>query len=324
VAIFLIMGQSHGGTSLSAFRIIRVFRALRVARTARLLRLFPEFMVLVAGTLQGIRSVVATLGLLSLLIYVFAILFTQLLQGTTTATDLQFDGVMQSMNTLMLQGIFADQAQMITSMLEAGWVEYFVFLVYMVVGSLTLLNMLLGVICDVVGDVASENKEQVELKNVNDQITHMLEVADDNDDNEITRGEFASLFTNKEHLSILKDELEVDVSQLIDSADFLFRKGDSVDISEFKRVLLQLRGSKHATVKDLLNMQSFVHFSMDQFSRQVENVLQYGTRTPPGSPTSPTRGFGQNCFSVSPSSPTNMRLSPGMNDNAIMWTLHRE
>ena len=48
---------------------------------------------------------------------------------------------------------------------------------------LTMLNMLIGVICDVVASVVEDNKEEVMLQNVHNQITSMVhEINDDNDD----------------------------------------------------------------------------------------------------------------------------------------------
>ena len=54
------------------------------------------------------------------------------------------------MNILTMQGVFADQAAMIAQSLSFGWTEYSLFLAYMIIGSLTMLNMLIGAICDVV------------------------------------------------------------------------------------------------------------------------------------------------------------------------------
>ena len=97
------------------------------------------------------------------------------------------------MNILMMQGVFADQAAMIAQALSIGWTEYFLFLAYMIIGSLTMLNMLIGAICDVVGSVAEVNKEEVMLQNVHYQITSMVHEINDDNDVLISREEFKQL-----------------------------------------------------------------------------------------------------------------------------------
>ena len=49
---------------------------------------------------------------------------------------------------------------MIAHVLSISWTEYSLFLAYMIIGSLTMLNMLVGVIGDVGGSVAEDNKER--------------------------------------------------------------------------------------------------------------------------------------------------------------------
>ena len=55
-------------------RLIRLLRLSRIARLAKLLRAVPELMILIKGILFATRSVFCTFALLSICIYVFAVM----------------------------------------------------------------------------------------------------------------------------------------------------------------------------------------------------------------------------------------------------------
>merc|ERR1719291_516853 len=61
------------------FRLLRFARFMRFASTARLWFAMPEILTFVEGMLKGMRVVTQSLVLLIVTIYMFAIVFTQLL-----------------------------------------------------------------------------------------------------------------------------------------------------------------------------------------------------------------------------------------------------
>merc|ERR1719433_782599 len=82
-------------------RLIKVLRLARIARVARLLRAVPEIMILVKGVVIAARSVFFTLLLLVLVMYVFAVAFCQLLEGTELGEE-YFSSMGNAMATLLL------------------------------------------------------------------------------------------------------------------------------------------------------------------------------------------------------------------------------
>lgn len=260
VAMYLATGGGGAGFSAghsSIMRILRIFRLTRVARMARLLRGMPELMILVKGMLEGIRSVSATLLLLVFIIYIFAVMFTQLLSGTEVAAGC-FDTVPEAMNCLLLEGVFTEQAEFIRKLLEADWKYYVFMLVYLLFASMTVMNMLIAVLCEVVSVVAQVDKEENSMKELKFKITelaHSLGVADG--EQFITKEHFSKLTENPEAMRSLH-EVGVDVIALLGLADFIFRDGDRLLLSDFMEVVLQFRGSNTATVKDVVDMRMFV------------------------------------------------------------------
>merc|ERR1719217_714752 len=83
--IVLILGigeESSGGGNAGIMRLARLMRLSRMARMGKLLRVMPELMIMIKGMKAATRSVCFTLVLLTIVMYVFAIAFTQLSDGT--------------------------------------------------------------------------------------------------------------------------------------------------------------------------------------------------------------------------------------------------
>merc|ERR1719242_1312660 len=100
----LVMVYSSGGGSSGGMgnaSILRLFRLLRLSRMARMLRSIPELMILIKGMVAAMRSVVMVMALLIILMYIFAIAFTQLL-GEDPIGSLYFGTIPDSMYTLLV------------------------------------------------------------------------------------------------------------------------------------------------------------------------------------------------------------------------------
>merc|ERR1712039_980712 len=85
----------------------------------------------------------------------------------------------------------------------------------------------------------------------------MVKSVDINNDGFISKEEFGQLVRSPEAMLTLHD-LEVDVIALLDLTDFLFHESEEISLEEFQKVLLQLRGSSPATVKDVVDMRKFI------------------------------------------------------------------
>merc|ERR1719343_540451 len=104
------------------------------------------------------------------------------------------------------------------SVLEQDAVAYASMLLYFVVGSLTLMNMLIGALCEVVSVVAREQSEITKVDACKEKLTSLLHEMDDNHDMKISKDEFMSIMVNPEMVKMLV-ELEVDVEAFIHYAD---------------------------------------------------------------------------------------------------------
>merc|ERR1712032_844167 len=64
-------GDSYGPNS-GMLRLLRLLRLTRMCRVVKILRAFPELMILIKGMFVAMRSVLLTLVLLFVIIYMFA------------------------------------------------------------------------------------------------------------------------------------------------------------------------------------------------------------------------------------------------------------
>lgn len=258
VAVYLIMDTEigRGSSKTSAFRVFRLVRLVRVARMARVMRSVPELMILVKALSMAVRSVFATLLLLVVTIYTFAVFLTMLLAGSEASMG-YFTTVPQSMNTLLLQGVFGGNNDVFDRMLGESLFYYMVFLLFMVFGSLTVLNMLIGVICEVVSSVAESEKAEVAAKELKNVMSHIVKHVDVDCSKAISKDEFVSLLDNGDAMRALH-LVGVDVVALVDFVDFIFRGEDELDIGDFAETVVQFRGSNTATVKDIVDLRMFI------------------------------------------------------------------
>merc|ERR1740121_1009604 len=186
--------------------------------------------------------------------YVFAIIFTEVLQGEHAGC---FGSVFASMNCLLLNGIFADQASLIEQMLDKGFFYYILLLIFLVLASLTMLSMLVGVMCEVIGRTAEAERETLSLERVRDNVRALLPSMDSDGDGMISEDEFVKILESAEAVRALT-EVDVDVVALVDFADYIFRERDSLTFKDFMDTVAKFRGGQSVILKDLVDVREFL------------------------------------------------------------------
>jgi len=256
------VGMGNGGL----LRILRLLRLSRMARMARLLRAMPELLILIKGMMAAVRSVVFTLLLLLIVLYVFGIAFVQLLTGLDKYNT-GFRTVPEAMHTLLLKGTLMDEIGLVVRQLSAAHVVFVaIFYLFVLISALTVMNMLIGVLCEVVNAVAAAEREELTVTYVRSKLQETLRQGglDTDGDGMISKEEFAQILDNAHAARTLAD-VGVDVFNLVDLQDFIFEDDDEhgekcekqLTFGEFMEVVLQLRGSNQATVKDIVDLRKF-------------------------------------------------------------------
>lgn len=273
VPVFVsIIGSSQ--ISLPALNLIRTVRLFRMARMVRLMRAFPEIYVFVKAIIIGFRAVFFSLMLLLVVVYIFAIIFTQLVDGRNKPEgSLAYDGfrtVGKSMSTLLVIGILPDQKDYIDYMGGQSPAFWLLILLYLYIASLTLMNMVIGILCEVISVSSRLEKEDMMLSTVRESLENVIEESgcDLDGDGQITRAEFTALLQHKEGPRELK-KMGVDVISMVDLADHFFADSESLTFQDFMQIVLNIREERQASFKDL------IHFKRDilkQFAELKEGI----------------------------------------------------
>merc|ERR1719503_174865 len=126
------------------------------------------------------RVVTFTLLLLFIIAYMFGIVFRiSAIGGDMTQSG--FTSVGESMQTLLLRGTLLDGVaaafqSLVQDAKERGtWHLPLLFAFYIFVSALTVLNLLIGVICEAVSTVAAVHREEWLLANVTETLQELLE-----------------------------------------------------------------------------------------------------------------------------------------------------
>eukprot|EP00930_Biecheleria_cincta_P043783 TRINITY_DN30054_c0_g1_i1.p1 TRINITY_DN30054_c0_g1~~TRINITY_DN30054_c0_g1_i1.p1 ORF type:complete len:667 (+),score=122.26 TRINITY_DN30054_c0_g1_i1:61-2061(+) len=288
--IALVMVAMGGGAGAglgdaSILRLVRLLRLTRMARMARLLRALPELLIMLKGIVSATRSVFLTLGLLAIILYIFGIAFRQLTEDTRVGKR-HFGTVLESMKTLLLYGTLLDNVGSMVDQLGSDVpMTVPVFFMFVLLAALTVMNMLIGVLCEVVGAVAVREKEEMTCTFVKDRLQTILHASglDHNGDGLISRSEFEKMLGNQLASRTLF-EVGVDPVGLIDLADLIFADdNEEVTIDEagqkaltfgaFMDVVLQLRGTNNATVKDVMDMRKYLRKLQESIGSNLEMKL---------------------------------------------------
>lgn len=265
---------SKGGLNANMLRLARLLRLSRMARMARLFRAMPELLILIKGMVAATRSVFFTLILLTILIYVFAILFTQLSADHPVSSQI-FPSVRLSMVTLMNQGTLLDNfSDVVVPLGTDSYLLGALFYLFAILAAWMVLNMLIGVLCEVVALVAATEQEKITVSFVRAQLETVIDEVDSDGNGFITKAEFARLFEYRKACKAL-EEVGVDVIGLIDNIDLIFQPqlldDDEVKLSfeEFLEIVLGLRGTNMATVKDITDLRKFINTSNKQLREEL-------------------------------------------------------
>jgi hypothetical protein len=255
---------------------------------ARLIRAVPELSILIKGMLASMRSVATTLGLLLIVMYIFAIFFTQISAGYPIGEE-RFSTVGESIYQLWLYGVLClDFAEEIAAGLsEASSLAFVAYYLFVLLGPYTIMNMLIGVLCEVVCAVASSEKEANLVVFATEQLRDSMKRADENGNEMLSKEDFLRVLEDDEACMVL-DSLGIDVVLVYELIDGIFDKLEAVDPEIAKNgvtfrqaasMLLDLRGSCFATVKDMVELRKFLRCFREDVKEEFMETRNVSARS---------------------------------------------
>merc|ERR1712151_270321 len=140
-----------------------------------------------------------------------------------------------------------------------GHLLFILFLIFVLLSTFTVLNMLVGILCEVVSVISAVETEQLKVQQVVEKLARVIdeENIDSDHDEMLNRDEFEILLTQPDAVRAIAD-IDVDVVALIDMTDFIYADVDHLSQPQVMDNILNLRGTNGATVKDLVDLRRFL------------------------------------------------------------------
>jgi len=280
--LLIVMAAAGGGESpVGGTSILRLFRLLRLSRLTRMLRSLPELMILIKGMVTAMKSVSYVMALLILITYVFSIAFTQLAVGTESIGEDYFANIGASMFSLLIYATLLDDLSDFTDACRFEmWPLLVLGFIYIALAALTVMNMLIGVLCEVVSAVADNERDEIRTENLCEQMKKVVDSLDKDANGLISYKEFTNIMEKPEALMALED-VGVSPVGIVDFAElFFFDNGMPIELTfeAFMEVILDLRDSNRATVKDMLmvwmKMKQSTHVEVKEQKRAMQGFSQ--------------------------------------------------
>lgn len=206
IEVTVLSWLNMGGSDLKMFSTMRLLRLLRISR---IFRMVPELGMMVKSMGAAARSVSSTMVLQIGIMYVFAIVMTQWFRterknsvhfvdmecvakegGSSLGCEHPLDPFWLTLGLSFLSLfqilVYDDTFALIRDTKKESFGYSMVLLTFIVVGAFTVLNMLIGVICEIVSTTKKEEEEKLLMQKVEE----LFEEMDSDGSGTISRDEF--------------------------------------------------------------------------------------------------------------------------------------
>lgn len=259
-------------SNLSLLRIIRMVKLLRISRMARLMRGLPELFILLKGLRAASRSVALFWALWWIIIYVYALVFRLINDGDS----LYFESIPEAMNSLLLDGILPNHAQYIRDVTKEHWVFWPIALSFIAIAYVLLMNMLVGVLVEVVQAIAVTEKEGITVVSLATDLRNCLIMHQISTDRGLSKESIDKMLSETDFAVVLENA-GADVITLADMLHAIFEdQGDEDGLITFEDLvdnILNLRGANPAKVKDVKGQLRAFKGAMKEVEANLRSAL---------------------------------------------------
>lgn len=222
----ILQGSGSGPEFPTAvLRLIRLARLSRAMRIVRMLRSLPELMIMIKGMMSAAASVGYTLFLLVMITYIFSIALRNMVpvdSDEDAIYNLYFSTVPEAMHNLIVYATFLDDlSEFILTIKDQSPVCFILTWLYISLASLTVMNMLIGVLCEVVGGIAEEERQSKIIDMVHQKFGDIVEQLDKNKDGLLSWQEFKVIVESEEAVRAC-ESVNIDPESLVDMAEDFF------------------------------------------------------------------------------------------------------
>jgi voltage-gated sodium channel len=318
------------GSELSKFSVLRLLRLLRITRVARLMKKVPELMIIVKGIGASARSVLSVSVLQILIVYVWSILFvTEYHEKAATeegsldpagldgdpgagCVHYYFGSMSKSIFSLFVFGTILDDVTQVTDCIrqhgkdsnESYAMMLILFILFILVSSFTLLNMLIGILVEVVQATADREKTQAVEDQVKESMTSLFDSLDVDGNGLVSEEEFMNMRDN-ESVSQALEDMDISDSHFNKYCEIFFQEandtgGPPVKLS-FETVInmvLRLAPGNNVNALDFSLLQASIDNTQESLKERIANL--HSMILALNKTSSNSRPQGKNLLSVEP------------------------
>jgi len=282
--ILPIVGASGPLAQLSVLRLLRL---LRITRMAKLMRFFPELQIILKGMVAAVRSVLCTAILMIMIMYVWSILFTsEFHQGDLTEEEVAglpeelFGTMEKSMRHLFIMGTILDDITLACNYIRGSKKSFsmmFAFISFVLIASFTMLNMLIGILCEVVCATGEGERHKNTEASVRDAITNLFKQMDVDNNGEISRSEFLMMRRDRNVMQALAG-LDVETKHFEMYAEVMFKEdpdsgeAPTFDFEKTIGMIMRLRPGTKVSSLDFASFERCVLTNREKLLKHLDDV----------------------------------------------------
>merc|ERR1719235_3022826 len=250
--------KSDGQGAVRVMAVLRIFRLFRLCRILRLLRAFKELWLLVKGLMEAMKTLVWTALLLFIILYMASIFIVQMVGENSDdwgedkeQIDEWFGGMSESMFTLFQIMTMEGWGTIARTVMRVQPLMVFFFLVYLMVTSFAIMNLIIAVICE--STFASASETEADISSIEDNekllmlqsLPRVFEESDLDMDGNISLPELRTAMSSRPDL--FTHLVGEDGSTLLHDAEAIYNMLDmdgngNVDLSELLAGFLRMKG----------------------------------------------------------------------------------
>jgi len=275
---------------------LSILRMLRLLRISRLFRMIPELALMIKSMVAALKSVSSTLLLAVAIMYVFSIILTEWFLNSDMVNqpcnpvefddgledvcfEIYFGNIEYSLLTMIQLLIFDDTFNLIRPAMRANKMMGVILIIFIFLAAFLVLNMLIGVICEIVASTTSREKDQI----LQQRVKEVFGLLDTDDNGYLDREEFAAQQTTEfiGMLGLSKQVVE-DAFDLIDSD-----QSGTLELQEFVDIVFKLMHPPDSI--DLLRASCKIDLMLKHFGLSSKQQIGYrsSVNVPPYQKTPP-------------------------------------
>jgi len=253
---------------------LRLLRMARLSRLARIVHDISELWTLTRGLATASRAVASFVVMIIAMLYVFSLFVLQLLKDEPLVGE-NFSTLLSCMWTLFLDGTIMDNTgDALNSMLQLGTVRAYlaviVFMGFFLLSALTLMNMLIGVLCEVVSTVLNEERNERDILDLKATVLVELKKFDINGDGVISKDEVRMALVG---MTDVLDDLQIDHDYISAMVQLLYTDPkQEVQIKEIMNLILSSRGDRPVIFQHIVDQMKLTHWFMRSEIQETQAI----------------------------------------------------